>query len=67
MVASEQAVNCALDTSNWVRWMAQDVEEEVHGLLVGTGGDAVALNADIEVKEDALLGWCCQLPAKFAV
>jgi hypothetical protein len=43
------------------------VEEEVHGLLVGSCGDAGTFNADVEVKEDAFLGWCCELPAKFAV
>ncbi len=67
MVASEQAVYGALDATRWMCQLAREVEEEVHGLLVGVCGNAGTLDTDAEVKEDAFLGWCCKLPAKLTI
>ncbi len=56
-----------LDTASWICRLSREVEEEVHGLLVGSCGDAGTLNANAEVEEDALLGWCCELLAELSI
>ena len=55
-VSSEQAEDDALDHASWVGGRSRQVEVQIQRLLIGAGGDAVALDGDFQVQKDALLG-----------